>query len=134
MEDIGGDGARQCHGWVGQQERASRAIRTGIYAPLSNMQRRIRRRDLTARHHQDIIIMLNDLDQDNARSEAEQIAAALTTESPSLTAHQGNDPLTVTIGIGTFPADGHSIAALVEIAQNRSLHKPAPAQHSQSLS
>jgi len=104
-----------------------------LKAAVDRLQRRIRRRDLIARHHDDIIIVLPDLDQGNALREAEQIAASLAADFSTPTAQQSTDPLTVTIGISTFPADGHEVALLIEVAESRSLHKALQPQSPASL-
>jgi EAL domain-containing protein (putative c-di-GMP-specific phosphodiesterase class I)/GGDEF domain-containing protein len=70
------------------------------------LQSRIRRRDLIARHRNNIIIVLTDLDPSNAADEAAQIAASLTANLTTLHTHEGPDPLTIRVGISTFPADG----------------------------
>ncbi len=98
-----------------------------LKAAINRLQRRIRRRDLITHHHGDIIIVLNDLDQANAPREAQQLCASMAADLSTPTAQQRTDPLTVSIGISTFPADGHEIAQLVQTAERRSSTQAAQA-------
>ncbi|MEP6979464.1 MAG: EAL domain-containing protein [Nakamurella sp.] len=84
------------------------------------LQRRIRRRDLIAHHRDDIIVVLRGLEQGNAIEEAERVACLLQAEFAALTDQGGTCSLTVSIGISSFPADGHDVAQLVELAESRS--------------
>ena len=100
--------------------RATALPQTAVH----QLQRRIRRRDLIAHHNNDYIIFLTDLDHKNAVREANDIAAALTAElSTPTTGHNAHPTApTITIGISTFPADGHHITPLIHTAQDRSHH------------
>lgn len=91
-------------------------------ATADRLQGLIRRRDLIARSGGDIIIVLPGLDQLNAAGEARRIEALLIAEL-STTAQAVPDAPTVTIGISTFPVDGHDVGQLVRAAVSRSSSK-----------
>lgn len=92
---------------------------------VDGLQRRIRRRDHITRHRGNVAIVLTDLAQSNAQREARQIATALAADLSTLIFQPSTDPVTVSIGISTFPADGHKAVRLIELADSRSLlHLP----------